>query len=848
MRAAFSLFAALCMTLAAGCGDDSQQIPDGGTPDGFVPDGGTGDGPRPDSGPSVTECQNPTLVPPATGTCSVTAGSSSLLLRGTVLAPTGVLENGTVLVGADGTIACAACDCSGAADYAGATLVECAKGVISPGLLNVHDHIKWNGTAPVGHGDIRYDHRHEWRKGLNGKPKLSTPQTAATTAVQWGELRQVIAGTTSLMGEGEADGLLRNLDGDNLGLSQPTVDNKTFPLGDTAGTLLASGCSYPSRPNAATVSGEDSYVPHVAEGVSEAAHNEFECLSGSPGGVDVVLPNAAFVHSIGLTAADDALMASRGTGVVWSPRSNISLYGHTANVTALDRLGATVALGTDWVPSGSMNILRELKCADLLNRNQYDAHFTDEALWRMVTRNAAEVTATDDVIGALEAGLFADIAIFDGSQRTRHRAVIDAEPADVVLVMRGGTVLHGDDALVSALAADASTGCEPLDVCGVAKRVCVKRETDTALAALQAANASYYPLFVCGAPTDEPSCVPSRPGEYDGVPKDGDADGDGVPDAEDNCPKVFNPPRPMDNGVQPDADNDGVGDACDPCPLDPDTDQCGGDNPGDADADGIPDDRDNCPNVANTDQTDTDGDDLGDACDLCPTISNLNGQPCPFTIPEIRNPALGRQPTLGAKVLVENVVVTAVRTTRASNYGFYVRDPAGGDYSGLFVFTRAVVPAASAGGNLIEGDIVSVTATYDVYNDIDELSSPTSIVRSGNAGTPWPLEISAADLQWDGDRALALESLLVTLTDANVRRLVDPATTDAFYVSENPGEACAGTTPACAMVGDFFYDGALRNGQPAASVGALFSTLTGVVNGYRSQYTLDPRRASDLVP
>jgi large repetitive protein len=849
VRAVASLTMAFALILAA-CGGGSARtdgpVPDGFVPDGFVPDGGPdGADAQPDGGPVVTECPNPALTPPATGTCSVTAGSGVLLLRGTVLAPTGVLENGMVLVGTDGTIACAACDCSGAAGYSGATVLECAKGVISPGLINIHDHITYTGTAPVTHGTTRYDHRHEWRKGLNGKPKLSTPQTAATAAVQWGELRQVISGTTSLVGSGQADGQLRNLDGDNLGLGIPSVDNQTFPLGDSSGTLLTSGCGYSAKPSPATVSGEDSYVPHVAEGVIDAAHNEFVCLSGGAGGVDVVLANAAFVHSVGLTAEDDALMASRGTGVIWSPRSNVSLYGFTANVTALDALGAAIALGTDWVASGSMNMLRELKCADALNRNQYGSHFTDEQLWRMVTRNPAEMTATDGVIGALKQGLFADVAVFDGSQRTRHRAVIDAEVADVVLVLRGGKVLHGDDALVAAL--DSSSGCEALDVCGVAKRVCVKRETGTALAALQAANASYYPMFFCGDPTNEPTCVPSRPGEFDGVPKDGDADGDGVPDADDNCPTVFNPPRPMDDGLQPDADGDGVGDACDPCPLDPDTDQCTAGNTGDRDGDGVPDDLDNCPTVPN-DQTDTDGDGIGDACDACPTVSNLGGAPCPFTIAEIRNPALGHQPPRGSNVQVANVVVTAVRTTKANNYGFYLRDPAGGDWTGIFVFTRSVVPATTAGQPLVEGDVVTIIATYDVYNELDELVSPTSIVRSGNSGAPWPLEITAADLQWGGDRVEALESLLVSITDANVRRMVDTATTDDFYVSENASETCAGTTPVCAMVGDFFYDGSARNGQPAASVGAHFSTLTGVINGYRSQYTLDPRRAADLVP
>lgn len=62
-----------------------------------------------------------------------------------------------------------------------------------------------------------------------------------------------------------------------------------------------------------------------------------------------------------------------------------------------------------------------------------------------------------------------------------------------------------------------------------------------------------------------------------------DTDGDGVPDATDNCPSTANP-------NQEDADGDGVGDACD-----------------------------NCVQTSNADQADSDSDGVGDACDLCPS-------------------------------------------------------------------------------------------------------------------------------------------------------------------------------------------------------------------------------------
>ena len=129
-----------------------------------------------------------------------------------------------------------------------------------------------------------------------------------------------------------------------------------------------------------------------------------------------------------------------------------------------------------------------------------------------------------------------------------------------------------------------------------------------------------------------------------------DADKDGVPDSEDNCPTVPNPD-------QTDTDGDGAGDACDDdddgdgvpddednCPLVNSSDQTDTDGDGqgdvcdpDDDNDGVNDDVDNCPIVANTDQTDTDGDGLGDACDddddndtipdgndNCPLIPNVD--------------------------------------------------------------------------------------------------------------------------------------------------------------------------------------------------------------------------------
>lgn len=878
------LVLALTSTALAGCEcGPPPTLPDGGMEDAGMQDDGAmppdGRVPMPDGGgptelfppPRITTCPGDSLPPPASGRCEVTRGSAALLFTGDVLTPGEVFRGGQVLVGTDGVIACVGCDCT--AGSAGATEIVCPDVAISPGLINAHDHVTFAGawpygdTRPSGNPSLmteeRYEHRHDWGGGLRGHREIPSRGGRSNTAkMQWLELRQLMSGTTSIFGSGGPAGFLRNLDSATRNeLPEDGAEYQSFPLGDgSEQTLAASGCdAYPLCSGSVcgfSPTGTAAFVPHVAEGIDAEARNEVTCLR--EGALDVFTPRTAIIHGVGLQAQDIAALAEEEVELVWSPRTNITLYGDTARVTEYATLGVTIGMGTDWVATGSMSMLRELACADSFNQNFLNGFFPDEQLWLMATRNSARALGVDDHIGTLAAGQIADIALFDASTHRDHRAVLMARPDDVVLVVRGGRVLFGDAAVVEGV----TDGCELIDeVCGVTKRACLATEqcfvecsstghtpVPCTWEIMRNCAADQYPLFFCGDPADEPSCLPARTStgspypdasvdgsnRYSGMSTAEDADGDGIANDGDNCPMIFNPIRPLDEGSQADFDGDGLGDACDPCPLGDDPSMCARLDPDDRDGDGVPDADDNCISEPNTDQADRDADDIGDACDACPDAANPGGGACPGTIYEIKDGTLA----LGTTVRVERSVVTAIGWD-----GFTMQVPidhpdyAGADLSGVFVYTRGAPLLSDGTTPITRGMTVDVVGAISEYAGQLQIASPTVTASAASSAIPDPVGATAAELV-AGARATALEGVLARITSVTVTNAA-PAPTRADGSDTAIGEFEVAST---LRIENYFY-----TIDPFVTAGESFGSITGVLMLRDERHKLMPRDASDFV-
>jgi cytosine/adenosine deaminase-related metal-dependent hydrolase len=466
----------------------SDVAPDGGADGGA--DGGPRDiieldgGPAPDAADALTDAGSDTSdgstrpdvdIVPTDGPFIEVPGTGGVILRGVVLTPDGVLDPGEVFF-AEGTIICVDTDCSGSAGAGDATIVN-TRGTISPGLIDAHNHLAYNFLPEWNPPEGRlYENRYQWADEPSYEEWV-LPYTANRSSnshfcpgAQWGELRSILHGTTTMQGQSFERtctvGMARNADhrhdlGDD---HMQTTISSVRDINDDA----AAGY------NENFESGEITrFAVHMQEGY--AADNvllELESFAGRDTrnnrhmGLSLLNDTSILIHSISLTNEQLDEVEETGAHIVWSPSSNIVLYGQTLRLDEVLARDITVGLGPDWTLSGEDDMLGEMAYA-LAYAQAEGLALSTERLWRMATIDGAEVVGLGDRTGRLEAGYAADIMVVAADSDDPYLTIIEARAQDVAGVWVNGEVVYGVPALDGL-----TTACETLTVCGDARFVC----------------------------------------------------------------------------------------------------------------------------------------------------------------------------------------------------------------------------------------------------------------------------------------------------------------------------------------------------------------------------------------
>ena len=207
------------------------------------------------------------------------------------------------------------------------------------------------------------------------------------------------------------------------------------------------------------------YVPHVGEGrkASCAARAEVARYLQRVQRQD---RRYALVHGVATDGDDYAVMREFDVTLVWSPRSNLALYGETIDIAGALDGGVRIALSTDWSPSGSFHMREEVSCARRA-ASAAGVEVPAEALWRMSTLHGAYALGLEGHLGAIEPGLRADLILVAHGGGDPHDAVLAATHRDVLAAWVDGRAILLSAALPESLGAGP---CVALD--GMAPRVC----------------------------------------------------------------------------------------------------------------------------------------------------------------------------------------------------------------------------------------------------------------------------------------------------------------------------------------------------------------------------------------
>lgn len=325
-------------------------------------------------------------------------------------------------------------------------------GTVYPGLIELHNHLPYD-VLQLWQVPKRYTNRSQWGGTAEYHRLVTGPMTALgedpqlmPAVVRYVEAKALVNGTTTSQGIALFSnagarrmyrGLIRNVEQTDDS-SLPEAASRIADVEAVNATRFLARLHQPHR-----------LLLHLAEGTDARARAHFQALEFQPGQW-AITDNLVGIHCTALTADDLRILADHGGSMVWSPLSNLLLYGQTADIAAAKQAGVLVGLGSDWSVSGSKGLLGELKAARLAS-TVAGSVFTDHELVAMATRDAATILHWDQKLGSLQPGHYADLLTIAGTAGDPYGALIDARDSDITLVAIGGTPRYGTTQLMQAI-------------------------------------------------------------------------------------------------------------------------------------------------------------------------------------------------------------------------------------------------------------------------------------------------------------------------------------------------------------------------------------------------------------
>lgn len=368
------------------------------------------------------------------------SAAAPFALRGCILTPKQKIEDGYVEV--VGSIIRRVGE---AKPDAGIPVIDTKKGVILPGLIDLHGHPEYNVFAAWEPPKL-YKNRGQWRRSDAYKAVVKTPwkvlKPLHRQMTRYAEIRALVSGVTAIQGASEdypqEEALVRNVDLRIFGQHKAR----------TSIDLKRDVEKHAQWRQEITDQKVTAFYVHLAEGVDETSMKEFDYLKNE---AKLLTAATVIIHGTALIPAQLQDVKDAGAKLVWSPQSNLRLYGKTTDIATALSLGIPVGLGADWLPSGSPNLLAELKIAWREIKQQHGS-ITAKQLVTMVTSGAAEIAGLGDHLGLLAAQRPADIVVLERRYDDPWENVIEAHPSWIDLVTIGGDLTYGRPEWIKKLA------------------------------------------------------------------------------------------------------------------------------------------------------------------------------------------------------------------------------------------------------------------------------------------------------------------------------------------------------------------------------------------------------------